>query len=485
MSDHSDDEALARLRAADPAAGATSDAEGLRHAVALRVGGPEDQGERGGQGERGRQSEHEDELLAVRRRRQTRRTAWIAAAAVAALGFSTGGYLIGAARSDDGPLPAITLQGAAGGAAADQGGVAGTMAAGDTAEGAATADQRIGMYWQRALFTSSGLSTASGTAEAWGFDPASVYTAETAARLAAALGLSGDPVEQDGTWMVGTWDGGGPVLQIYADGTAGVSYYNPALDSYGCLVMYDQGEGSGENLDGSSSSSSSSSSASSSTDGSAGAADQVAPVPSCTADDAQAPADALDIAQRLLTALGVSLGDFEWSTDTSDPSVTQVTGSSVRGGQTTGAGWGVGVVSGGVYSLWGTLAPMYSLGQYDVVAETDAVERLMDPRFGSQGGVMPLAYGAESDVAVQPRDLAPVDEPTAATPTVPARLEPGSPIGWPVQRVTIMDARLGLAQYDQPDGSTVLLPAYELRDSDGQTWSVVAVADAQLDFATQ
>jgi hypothetical protein len=38
--------------------------------------------------------------------------------------------------------------------------------------------------------------------------------------------------------------------------------------------------------------------------------------------------------------------------------------------------------------------------------------------------------------------------------------------------------------YTQPDGSTVLLPAYELSSDDGQIWSAVAVVEAQLDFSS-
>jgi hypothetical protein len=52
-----------------------------------------------------------------------------------------------------------------------------------------------------------------------------------------------------------------------------------------------------------------------------------------------------------------------------------------------------------------------------------------------------------------------------------------------VTQVELVSARLGLAQHTLPTGATVLLPAYELSSADGGTWSVVAVADDDLDFS--
>jgi hypothetical protein len=51
-----------------------------------------------------------------------------------------------------------------------------------------------------------------------------------------------------------------------------------------------------------------------------------------------------------------------------------------------------------------------------------------------------------------------------------------------VSEVTITEARLGLAQHHQRDGSVLVLPAYELRDAQGNSWSVIAVAEEAMDF---
>ena len=105
------------------------------------------------------------------------------------------------------------------------------------------------------------------------------------------------------------------------------------------------------------------------------------------------------------------------------------------------------------------------------------MDRLGDPRFGASGGggVMPLAAeGMRADDSVS-------SEPTE--PTVPATPTAGSPLAWPVQEVTLVSARLGVALTTLPTGASVLVPTYELADADGVTWSVIAVVDDQLDFS--
>jgi len=148
-------------------------------------------------------------------------------------------------------------------------------------------------------------------------------------------------------------------------------------------------------------------------------------------------------------------------------------------GQRTGGAWSFSFVSSGIQSLYGSLAPMVELGDYDVVSPTDAVARLTDPRFGpSYGGMMPLAAQGD-DTARSSAEIAP--EPSEE-PTVPATPDAGSPLAWPVQHVTIVSARLGLASTSLPTGAAVLVPTYELSDADGAVWTVIAVADDDLDF---
>ena len=58
-------------------------------------------------------------------------------------------------------------------------------------------------------------------------------------------------------------------------------------------------------------------------------------------------------------------------------------------------------------------------------------------------------------------------------------------MSWPVNDVEIVDARLGLASQWQPDGSVLVVPAYEFTDADGGVWSVIAVSDSMLNFESE
>jgi hypothetical protein len=105
-----------------------------------------------------------------------------------------------------------------------------------------------------------------------------------------------------------------------------------------------------------------------------------------------------------------------------------------------------------------------SLGSYPVVSEAEAVERLGDPRF----------LGA---VLGRPPQAPPQEETGQSTPPVP-----GGPVALPVEDVTIRSADLTEAHYTLPDGTMLLVPAYDLTDDAGRTWTVMAVDDELLEF---
>ena len=113
-----------------------------------------------------------------------------------------------------------------------------------------------------------------------------------------------------------------------------------------------------------------------------------------------------------------------------------------------------------------------------VVSEQEGFERLSDSRFGGSRTGWPEIYA--TDLAASGEDLTEWVAPTQA----PAPPIAGAAISWAVQDVEIVRARLGLAQQWQPDGSIMLVPSYEFTDSDGGTWSVIAVAEEMLDFST-
>lgn len=110
-----------------------------------------------------------------------------------------------------------------------------------------------------------------------------------------------------------------------------------------------------------------------------------------------------------------------------------------------------------------------SLGDYPVISEEDAVERLGDPRFA--GAVLgPRQSGADEGTS-------------SGSASGGGAPEPGGPIAWPVEDVTIVSAALTEVRYTLPGGTVLLVPAYDLADAAGSTWTVLAVDEELLDFA--
>ena len=282
-------------------------------------------------------------------------------------------------------------------------------------------------YGVRYTYTALGLSTQAGIANGYGFDARSAYNAETVKALAVAFGLEETPQEGGGGWFVGSLDGSSPSFSLYLNGTLNYTYWNPAVR---------------------------------------------------TSEPGLRPGreSALATVRDLLTKLGYDLGDFELTSATSGGnSTTQVSASRLVDGQRTDQTLVVNVAPAGIAEAYGQLAPIVELGEYSIVSERDAFERLYDSRFGgSMGGYsVPMLTGF---AAIEDRS-SPSEPP--ATPT------PGARIAWPVINVNIVGSSLVLASQWQPDGTVLLLPAYEFTDSNGGTWSVIAVDEKHLDFSTE
>lgn len=457
-----------------------------------------------------------DELAA----RRHRRPAWLRmAAAVAAVAVvGTGGYLAsdrvagGVPSSGSGvtALPAISLGGGTGDRAATSGTAAG--ASGNAQSSSAPADLPtpggFAPYGMRTVFAGSGLSTAAGSAAAWAFDASSVASAATAAHLATVLGVSGAPRVEWGAWAVGPSDGSGATLRL--EGSGALSYYDPARDPWRCGAS----SGAGGATNGAATSGPNGATAGVA----AGAAappsgPAVAPVPEQTAPARPANPSvcatgttptgdaAIARARDVLTSLGIDTVGTQVQVDDSNgkgagaaaAAFVNVAFQQVLDGRLTGVSWSVTLVGDGVQSLNGTLARLVSLGSYPVVSPAAAVERLNDPRFGAGGGVA-YAMGAAGTASSGVASSGTADLPTPAAvatanptqpPTVPPAPQPGAAIAWPVRHVTLVSAQLGVALTYQVDGSQALVPAYVLTDTTGATWSVVAVADDHLDFASR
>ncbi|ERK71823.1 hypothetical protein N136_01829 [Leifsonia aquatica ATCC 14665] len=439
MTDDNELDPLARLRAADPAAEVEAPDGFAARVVAEATA---DAGRESTEQEAPEQEATVTEITSARTRR---RRLWLPIAAVAAsvVVFGGAGFAVGSVT---------TASSVAGGAAAPislEGGGAQT-AEGRSAASGPTAGQKIaapGAFDQvyrsgygRNSFTASGLSTSAGTARAYGFDARAASDAKTVGALAKALGIDMAPALKDGSWQAGPQDGTAPSLTVGLDGTLSFSYYDSAIDPMVC-------------------------------DGDSAHA--------CGAPPAVPSADAAVAELRaIISSAGRDPDAFEYASDPSS-GVHAMTAQAwpVIDGQRVDQPWTVEFTADGVFSASGSLAPLVSMGEYPVVSAQTAFERLSDPRFGAQQTAMPLALRAEE----QSTAPAPTDAPTQP----PALPGSGVSPSWPVNDVHIVSARLGLASQWQPDGSVLVLPAYELTDSDGGTWSVIAVADAKLDFAVE
>ncbi|GHS85437.1 hypothetical protein AGMMS50218_02900 [Actinomycetota bacterium] len=479
------DEALARLRAADPAAQAATDLTALRAAVSRRADVPA--------------ADHPgDELATVRVARARSRSRWLqVAAGVAALAVvGTGAYAAGRAGDSGGNEVAAAIS--LGDSASSRSPM---MSAADSAAGESAKMMSSWYGGGRTVFTASGLSDEGGTATAWAFDPAGVYSAQTATRLATALGVTGEPVQQWGAWTVGPQDGSGPTVSVQSDGQATFSYYDPTRDPWSCSASAADSPDSSGAEGGSAPAEPAPDPAATAVEPAPAPTQEpgvgvatVSPemldprlgvvVPDCSQRQTPAPTGdaATGAARDTMSALGVDPSGyrFEVVTDTGSAAVVSVTASQVLDDQLTGVAWNFSLVADGVQSVYGALAPLVELGSYAVVSPAQAVARLTDPRFGAGfGGVMPyaVAEGAVADTGAMVAP-APSDDPTV--PTAPAA---GSDFRWPVSEVTITSARLGVALSTQADGAAVLIPSYELTGADGSTWSVIAVADDALDFS--
>ncbi|SFR74106.1 hypothetical protein SAMN05428970_1661 [Agromyces sp. CF514] len=470
MNDDHELDPEARLRAADPAAGVEPGA-GFVDGVVASAAADARQADASASDAPEAPAAPVADLGAERARR---RPWWIPAAAVAAslVVFGGAGYAVGAASGGSsnlagGAAPAISLQGMnggmAGGAQPEQAASGADSAIGQSQKMAAggAADSMMYPYGSgRNVFSASGLSTESGSAAGYGYDARSASNAETVATLAAALGVEGTPELKDGSWVVGPQDGTAASLTVGLDGTLSFSFYDPTLDPWSCPAT---GDGSSDGAD----------AVDPKTDPSIepGIVEPCQPTGS-----APSEATAIDALRGIITATGRDADAFEYTSETWEGSVTRTAQAyPVIDGQRLDQGWTAEVSEEGLLSAYGALAEIVPLGDYEVVSEQQAFERLSDPRFGAQMTALPIAY-REGDVAATSTEWVPPTEPPAA-PTS------GTVVSWPVNEVEIVSARLGLASQWQPDGSVLVVPAYELTDAGGGTWSVIAVADSMLDFS--
>lgn len=414
-------------------------------------------------------------LAAGRSRRRWLITSVAAASALVLLG---GGFAAGSlVGSHDQPtaLSAPAIAPVPNGA---NGTTEGSRAASDATGGVGSTS---GGYGGRTVFTASGLGTEASTGQAYTLQPTSDPVAILSA-LAATLGVAGDPVRQAGMTQIGDDSGQGEVVNLFADGS--FSYWDGAQSwGGGCVVPPETSEGSASGGD------------------PVGGAVQAAP---CTTDGANGTAttpisgdDAIARVRDLLTTAGWDVSSWRLEASTNEGYVS-VSGPLVIDGVESDQVFNVSFAGENITSAWFPLPAVTPFGTYPVISPTDAVARLGDPRFGVSGwgDIMPLAAVRATDdsggmggtVGGGGVGSAGVDE----TPAAPSTFTPGSPIPWPVSRITITSAARVLISVWPPETTAprtasqpttpILVPAYRLAADDGMTWTVIAVADSALDF---
>lgn len=180
--------------------------------------------------------------------------------------------------------------------------------------------------------------------------------------------------------------------------------------------------------------------------------------------DVSTPRQAEDLARAFLGDLGVPLDEADWQVDVASDG-TSVTAWQVIAGQRTQLGWTLVLTPDGqIVQARGFAAAPIEIPGYPVLGALSALNRSKLPQWARLGPS--LRSPAPSDQAATPA----TDTPTAFT-------FDGRPIGEVVlQELVIEGAELGLAQFRQPDGGLLVLPAYLLTADDGSTWSLVAVA---------
>ena len=480
------DDVMARLRAADPAAGAELDLERTWAVARERAAQP---------------GVVVDEVAVARERRNKTWLIRVASVAAGALVFGGAGYAVGHAGTGTQHSSGSTTLAGKGNpapASAGSGTVSGALAPGGAAQSASgagrpsAADSSFGYWGGRTVFHAKGLAAAAGTAEGWTYDARAAFSKESAAKIATALGVQGQPTLMNGAWTVGATDGTGPSVMIQPDGMASLRFYDPSKDPFAC--------GGGVAKGSSVPPAASAGTVPEKTNPTAGVGQPVQPPDCVPGDVAAAPTGdaAIAKAKTVLTSLGIDVGALAFEVaDGGQDALAYVSAYQLVNGVRTGSSWGLSLAAAGVQSLDGWLAPRVSLGSYDVVSEQDAVSRLGDPRFGA--GYNGIAIGAGGLKVASPGTAAGgtatggtatagsggVAVSPVPAPTLPPLLAPGSAISWPLEDVTIVKAQLVLTLYTQADGSETLLPTYQLSSADGRAWTVIAVADHHLDFSAR
>ena len=332
-----------------------------------------------------------------------------------------------------------------------------------TAQADTAAESMIYPGFGVTLIPSPNLPNEPGTARGYRLDGADVDRETLAALLAETFGVDGTPIKQEwGDWRVGSDEASS--VWVSSDSMVSWSYWDSSIRSWDCEpIPVDEVESTEPTIE-----------------------------PEACLPDTPPPGtrDAVKQSKALLSSLGVSddpaLGTgMEWES-TSDEWTTWVTAWQLVDGQRTQLAWSFSFSGEGLMSASGFAAGLEPVPAYPIVGARTAVLRSSDPRYAAfgpsmigGGGIYPMAEAQDMAAAQSGTDTA-VSSGVSAD-SVPAGDPAKVQLWWdPAEAIS---AQLTLAQYWQPDGTLLVLPAYEVETADDRgTWALIAVADAALEF---
>lgn len=273
-----------------------------------------------------------------------------------------------------------------------------------------------------ALTAAPGLSDTSGTATGYRLVNAGISGAQVASVLGRTFGAFGATQERDGTWVVGAPEG--PTVTVVDDPLFSWTF----VDEPGAA----------------------------------------SPAPGRQID----PAEAIDLSIEILGDIGVDTTSVDWQVNRY-AARTEVIAWQLVAGARTQLSWRLGFTADGdVVDAAGFSAGLEAVPGYPVVGALTAVTRSQSAPWSA---ITPTPVSGptldESAVA------SPSPSPSA---TVVGPDKPGLTV--PLAEVTVTDAVLGLAQYWQPDGGVLMLPAYEVIGEDGSRWALLAVDEPYVEF---
>ncbi|MFM1965081.1 MAG: hypothetical protein RL134_806 [Actinomycetota bacterium] len=460
MADDTSDEArdpISRLQGADPAQGAPEP-----DLAAIRARASDQSG-----------------VVPMRRRRTAITVGAVAAGVVLLAGTALAGVAVGRVTAPAGeiaaapvaeesmpvvgaaspPIPVVAGQPAGAPAAM---GAPETMSAGT--EPAVADKAMIYPGYGASMLPGPDLTDEPGTAPGYRLDAEGIDLETLTRQLGAAFAIPGEPQKQEYGWMIGSPDGTGPSIWVGEDATVSWSFSDPSINPWECGAVAEPEPAPA--------------------DGATSASSDVNPTAPESCKPAVAPIserDAVRQARKILSTLGVTDQavdgiDVEWESG-SDDYTTWVTAWQRVDGQRTQLSWSFTFAGETVAWASGFAAGLEQVPSYPIVGARTAVTRTSDPRFAAFGptpldfgGVVPMA-GASSDGAVS----------SDQAPSVPQGDPRRVQVWWDPMLAT--GAELSLAQYWQPDGTLLILPAYRVTTADDRgTWAVIAVAQTAVEF---